>query len=137
MKKLEQEKIDDDMWAQGLYFYNAIQTALAEFGAGLSGKHSKAKYLEKSLHQIHEEKMLHEQGLEKEYKYLSNEERQKAEQIRQQYSHISGAGVNVPQDHSMPGFSSQAWDKARYKLNQDGQDHKIMNKGIFFLGELC
>ena len=51
--------------------------------------------------------------------------------------------------HSMPGFSSQAyvdfqnkygeqvnyllmnkWDKARYKLNQDGQDHKIMNKGI-------
>lgn len=79
MKKLEQEKIDDDMWAQGLYFYNAIQTALAEFGAGLSGKHSKAKYLEKSLHQINEEKMLHEQGLEKEYKYLSNEERQKAE----------------------------------------------------------
>lgn len=51
--------------------------------------------------------------------------------------------------HSMPGFSSQAyvdfqnkygeqvnyllmnkWDKARYKLNQDSQDHKIMNKGI-------
>lgn len=77
------------------------------------------------------------------------QERERAEQIRQQYSHISGAGVNVPQDHSMPGFSSQAyadfqnqyaeqgdylfmnkWDKARYKLNQDGQDHKIMNKGI-------
>lgn len=79
MKKLEQEKIDDDMWAQGLYFYNAMQTALAEFGAGLSGKHSKAKYLEKSLHEINEEKKLHEQGLEKEYKYLSDEERQKAE----------------------------------------------------------
>ena len=77
------------------------------------------------------------------------QERERAKQIRQQYSHISGAGVNVPQDHSMPGFSSQAyadfrnkyaeqgdylfmnkWDKARYKLNQDGQDHKIMNKGI-------
>ena len=77
------------------------------------------------------------------------QERERAKQIRQQYSHISGAGVNVPQDHSIPGFSSQAyadfrnkyaeqgdylfmnkWDKARYKLNQDGQDHKIMNKGI-------
>ena len=77
------------------------------------------------------------------------QERQKAEQIRQQYSHISGAGVNVPQDHSMPNFSSQAyadfqnkyaeqgdyllmnkWDKARYKLNQDGKSHKWMNKGI-------
>ena len=77
------------------------------------------------------------------------QERERAKQILQQYSHIRGAGVNVPQDHSMPGFSSQAyadfrnkyaeqgdylfmnkWDKARYKLNQDGQDHKIMNKGI-------
>ena len=77
------------------------------------------------------------------------QERERAKQIRQQYSHIRGAGVNVPQDHSMPGFSSQAyvdfrnkyaeqgdylfmnkWDKARYQLNQDGQDHKIMNKGI-------
>ena len=77
------------------------------------------------------------------------QERERVEQIRQQYSHIRGAGVNIPQDHSMPGFSSQAyadfqnqyaeqgdyllmnkWDKARYKLNQDGKSHKFMNKGI-------
>ena len=77
------------------------------------------------------------------------QERERAKQIRQQYSHIRGVGINVPQDHSMPDFSSQAyadfrnkyaeqgdylfmnkWDKSRYKLNQDGQDHKIMNKGI-------
>ena len=67
------------MWAQGLYVYHAVSTALSEFGAGLSGKHSNAKYLEKSLRQIAEEKRLNEQQTRKEYKYMTKEEMEQAE----------------------------------------------------------
>lgn len=79
MKNLEHKMKDDEMWAQGLYNYHAFATALSEFGAGLSGKHSQAKYLEKSLNQIAEEKRLNDEQTRKEYKYMTDEEKQQAE----------------------------------------------------------
>lgn len=73
------DKIDEDEWSQGLYNYRAFSTALAEFGAGLSGKHSKAKYLEKPFRQTWEENQLREKHTRKEYAHLTEEEKQKAE----------------------------------------------------------
>ena len=36
-------------WVQGIYFYNAISTGLANFGAGLGGKVGKAQYIKEPI----------------------------------------------------------------------------------------
>lgn len=41
---LRTQQRSDNMWLQGLYFYEAISTALSNFGAGLAGKHKHQDY---------------------------------------------------------------------------------------------
>lgn len=78
-KQLEFDRKDEEMWAQGLYNYNAMSTALANFGSGLSGKTGRAEYLEKPIKEIHKERMLNEQQTREEYKYMTEEEKKQAE----------------------------------------------------------
>lgn len=78
-KHYENERKDEEMWAQGLYNYNAISTALANFGSGLSGKTGKAEYIEKPIKEMHKERMLREQQTREEYQYMTEEEKKQAE----------------------------------------------------------
>lgn len=45
--KLRKKEENQRLWLQGLYFCDALQSQLANFGAGLSGKHGSARYAEK------------------------------------------------------------------------------------------
>ena len=49
--RLRQKRKDEELWLQGFYNYQALQVAFAHFGAGLSGKKSDAKYMDKPLTQ--------------------------------------------------------------------------------------
>lgn len=45
-KRQEQNQI---LWLQGVYFYQALNTVISNFGASLSGKRGKAEYLKEPL----------------------------------------------------------------------------------------
>ena len=45
--RLKQKMNDEQMWIMGRYMLEALGVSLAHFGAGLAGKKSDAKYLEK------------------------------------------------------------------------------------------
>lgn len=49
--RLNQKKKDEELWLQGFYNLQALQVAFAHFGAGLAGKKSDAKYLDKPITQ--------------------------------------------------------------------------------------
>lgn len=52
---LKQKKQDEQMWLQGKYNLCALETVMAHFGAGLSGKKSDAQYWEKPILQLIED----------------------------------------------------------------------------------
>ena len=49
--RLKQKRKDEELWLQGFYNYQALQVAFAHFGAGLFGKKSDAKYMDKPITQ--------------------------------------------------------------------------------------
>lgn len=67
------------MYNMGLYVKIAFDVVMANFGAGLAGKHRKAEYIDKPIHELMEEKEYEKKEDRKEYKWLSQEEKQEAE----------------------------------------------------------
>ena len=49
--RLKQKRKDEELWLQGFYNYQALQVAFAHIGAGLSGKKSDTKYMDKPITQ--------------------------------------------------------------------------------------
>lgn len=54
--KIKKKMRDEEVWLfWGTYGYSAFETVMAHFGAGLAGKKSKAKYIDKPIMQKMEE----------------------------------------------------------------------------------
>ena len=63
--KLKQKIKDEQMWIMGRYVLEALNVSLAHFGAGLAGKKSDVKYLEKPfLQDVKEEVDVHGESRE-------------------------------------------------------------------------
>lgn len=78
-KEVENKHTDNNLYIMGLYSKLAFEVVMSHFGAGLSGKQSHAKYIEKPLSEIAEERKYKEMQDRKEYKGLTEEEKQKSE----------------------------------------------------------
>ncbi len=57
----EIRQADEQMYLQGLYNCKAFEVVMAHFGAGLSGRPSKAAYFERPIMQETEEEMTQEE----------------------------------------------------------------------------
>lgn len=53
--KLKLKRKDEELWLQGKYNFEALMVAFSHFGAGLNGKTSEAKYLDKPYSKFGEE----------------------------------------------------------------------------------
>ncbi len=77
--KLEIAEKDELMHVSGLYDKSAFETVMSHFGAGLAGKRSRAKYLEKPITQMVQDQEEKKKNIRKEYKGMTEEQKQKAE----------------------------------------------------------
>ncbi len=80
--KLEIAEKDELMHVSGLYDKSAFETVMSHFGAGLAGKRSRAKYLEKPITQMVQDQEEKKKNTRKEYKGMTEEQKQKEELIK-------------------------------------------------------
>lgn len=74
--ELQLKQQDNQMHIMGMYVQSAVLVAIER---NFAGKKSKAKYLEKPLHELAKEKEYEKKNDRPEYDGMTNEEKQKAE----------------------------------------------------------
>lgn len=77
--KEEIKEVDSLLYSMGLYNKMAYEVVMAHFGAGLAGKTSRAKYIEAPFLENSEKEEYRKNQDRKEYKGMTQEEKQKAE----------------------------------------------------------